>query len=630
MGNDLENATLLKKVLAAQEEIERPRQVHEVVPVRKWLDSDYYLGPTAFELYDYWRHEITDFFENGPNGRHFSEWVIGGSIGTGKSTAGVVTLARLVYELSCFRPIPRLFGLMEASKIAMIYFSISKDQALKTGFGQLVDIINGAGYFRDCFRPKDKQSELEWEGKNLICYPGSSAEHSKGGNMLAALMDEANFLKKSGGSAMGDMSKAMALYEEITTRRLSRFLRDGVDHGISILISSATHQSSFTQKRVEQAGPRTKVTETVIWEVKPWMLRKSYDIFFVYTGNEMFDPRIVDSAEDIEQILKHYNIDVGDDFLLKDQADALNAAMPGSIISVPWMEDFREAFERNCVHALSELAGVAVAPSGRLFSHKKKFHECCHASLKHPFSRREIIVSTGESFGPEKYLLKYNLITGHRPRIHAESPRFIHIDQSYRTDSTGLAMVHATPSGYGGLAVYIDFMLRINPPDYPHEIDINSITRFVVDLKLEYDIPVKRVTYDGYQSRPQIQHLREKGIEADMLSVDRDDQAYMTMIGLIHSGNMFYYPYPPFEEELFSLEHDRKKGKVDHPAKGSKDVTDAVAGAVYGAVMHSSARQAMTDRDWDNLEKELDPVNMGVPYELLDDYQEIDLGGFGA
>lgn len=37
--------------------------------------------------------------------------------------------------------------------------------------------------------------------------------------------------------------------------------------------------------------------------------------------------------------------------------------------------------------------------------------------------------------------------------------------------------------------------------------------------------------------------------------------------------------------ELISLEKDVKKNKVDHPAGGSKDVADALAGVVYGLTM---------------------------------------------
>jgi len=44
------------------------------------------------------------------------------------------------------------------------------------------------------------------------------------------------------------------------------------------------------------------------------------------------------------------------------------------------------------------------------------------------------------------------------------------------------------------------------------------------------------------------------------------------------------YHYPPFIEEAAQLEIVREQ-KVDHPRGGSKDVTDAVAGAVSEALL---------------------------------------------
>lgn len=49
--------------------------------------------------------------------------------------------------------------------------------------------------------------------------------------------------------------------------------------------------------------------------------------------------------------------------------------------------------------------------------------------------------------------------------------------------------------------------------------------------------------------------------------------------------------------ELSNLEYNAKKKKVDHNPKGSKDLTDAVAGAVYSASIARAVRgeTRMTD-----------------------------------
>jgi hypothetical protein len=48
------------------------------------------------------------------------------------------------------------------------------------------------------------------------------------------------------------------------------------------------------------------------------------------------------------------------------------------------------------------------------------------------------------------------------------------------------------------------------------------------------------------------------------------------------------YPYPTAMKELRQLEHDRAKGKIDHPEKGSKDISDAMAGVAYILTLHSA------------------------------------------
>lgn len=56
------------------------------------------------------------------------------------------------------------------------------------------------------------------------------------------------------------------------------------------------------------------------------------------------------------------------------------------------------------------------------------------------------------------------------------------------------------------------------------------------------------------------------------------------LFNMLYEGRIIWYGYKPSEMELFELIHYRDKGKVDHPDKGSKDVMDAVVGAVYNCV----------------------------------------------
>ena len=53
------------------------------------------------------------------------------------------------------------------------------------------------------------------------------------------------------------------------------------------------------------------------------------------------------------------------------------------------------------------------------------------------------------------------------------------------------------------------------------------------------------------------------------------------------------YFYEPFSTEFFGLEKDMVKRKVDHTSGGSKDVSDACAGAVFHSWHKTPMESAM-------------------------------------
>jgi len=57
-----------------------PKQIREIIPVRKWLNSFHHLGPAARDIYPFWKEEIADFFEGG-----YNEFCIGGGQGIGRA-----------------------------------------------------------------------------------------------------------------------------------------------------------------------------------------------------------------------------------------------------------------------------------------------------------------------------------------------------------------------------------------------------------------------------------------------------------------------------------------------------------------------------------------------------------------
>jgi len=157
---------------------------------------------------------------------------------------------------------------------------------------------------------------------------------------------------------------------------------------------------------------------------------------------------------------------------------------------------------------------------------------------------------------------------------------YIHIDLSLVSDATGVAMCHMD-----GGKIYVDLMMQIKA-EKGREIDLAEITGIVYGLKgMGFDIV--KVTYDQFQSASSIQELNKHGFNASKLSVDRDLGPYETLKEGIYTGTVKYYRYEPAMMELRRLELINGK-KVDHPNNGSKDVADALAGAVFNCVTNQN------------------------------------------
>lgn len=181
----------------------------------------------------------------------------------------------------------------------------------------------------------------------------------------------------------------------------------------------------------------------------------------------------------------------------------------------------------------------------------------------------------------------------------------IHVDLALRHDSAGIAMAHAEDR-----RVIIDYVQAIMAEDFPgKEIDFAVIREFIISLRGQ-GFNIIMVTYDSYQSADSIQRLRQAGFNADTLSVDRNTEAYDLLKELIYTGGCALPNHPLLLQELRQLEFIKGK-KVDHPPRGSKDVADAVAGAVFN--VHQFAMSAPFTFSFDGDLSDIPPGELYPP-----------------
>tara|TARA_B100002019_G_scaffold73910_2_gene63865 strand:- start:330 stop:2060 length:1731 start_codon:yes stop_codon:yes gene_type:complete len=165
--------------------------------------------------------------------------------------------------------------------------------------------------------------------------------------------------------------------------------------------------------------------------------------------------------------------------------------------------------------------------------------------------------------------------------------RFIHVDLALKRDRAALCMVSSggfkeiqTSMGVENLPVVSMDLIYSWEATVGSEINFAAVRQMIVDLCRKFQVGL--VTFDRWQSVEMIQSLRAQGINADFHSVKKSD--YDTLLTAIYDTRIRgYWNELLVEEELLKLKLFGNN-KIDHPTTGSKDLADALAGAVAGCI----------------------------------------------
>jgi len=607
--------------------------LREIVPIEEWLDSEYYLGSFKYDLYEYWRDVIVEIVNRKGNSR-VNQVIFTGAIGTGKSTAAIVLMVRKIYELSCHKNISALFKLGNISRIAFAYLSVTREQAQNTGFAALQEMVDQIPYFSEVFpRKGNLDSVLVWPQEKLFVMHGSIANHFIGMNLIGSILDEANFHSGRASEEAGieANSKVARLYSQTINRAESRFIIDGINESISMLISSSTNVSSFTEQMINKHArdPHTYITSPSLWDVKPWNYKSGR--FMVYTGGDGFEPFILDSLDDINILLAAHGKNQVYGMSLEDAYKLLSDGTKQKIIAVP--SEHRISFSNDIVMALQDIAGFSSVATRKFFSNYIAYNKCINDDLVHPFSKSEFKISTTKLSSQDGFLPISAYLLNGIDFANKQMLRYMHVDLATTGDSIGMTMCHTSKwktihkqidesineekkdkyalginDDYsydkyhlGGLfnsyknkedeniivehkapVIALDFMIKFNPPAKPERMPISKIRDFILYLS-QIGIRFGKITFDQWGSEQIRQELTDLGYNVGLLSVDRTTEPYYTLANLIYEERLEYYDYVIFKEELFNLVEDRVRKKIDHTPDFHKDVADSAAGAVFNA-----------------------------------------------
>lgn len=557
----------------------------ELVSLEEFLMDEYYLGAVGQNLWPRWKSDLKELF-----GGYYTEAVISGSIGSGKTTFCELALLRQFYELIMLEDPQATFGLMPGSEIVLVCFNRDDKLARDVTYGGVRAKLEMSPFFNDA-GCKISNSEAFVPGKNVrILAVSAKSAKALGRNVFGGILDETDFLE---GSSIGSQDKVTApgekpfaelLYDSITRRIKSRYERKGILPGKLLMSSSAKNKTSFTNRRIAESVNSSNVfcRDYALYDVQP-PNRFSDKRFWVLVGNERINHRILTDAE-YEALGEKGCKD------LEDQGC--------KFLHVP--ENFRGDFERNLEDAIRDIGGVVTVDISPYIQVRDRIYESVDPTLHHPM-RKDTWVTTSPPpiiWSKVCHEVKRRL-PGGRPEVvleplrHPEAQRHVHIDLSLgKQDAAGLCIAHLVDTVdverrsedghvYAEEAplIEVDLLLRIEAPPNG-EVDIGAV-RGLVYHYMDRGYSFGFASMDSFQSAESLQKFRFQGVAAEKVSVDKNTDAYDYLKLALYEGRLSMYNYPWVLRELENLQLDRVKGKVDHPNGGTKDVADALAGVVY-------------------------------------------------
>lgn len=583
--------------------------VRKPVDVKTFLTDPYFLGETGSSLWPMLKDDMVELFEG-----DYHEAVLGGSIGWGKSFFATIAMAYVVYQISCLRNPQKAYGIDAGSHIYVAMLSVTEKVARRVAVNELIGKIEHSRYFKEHFPADAAPSQLEIKFPNQLQVVAGSTGSSAiiGLNVFAGFIDETSFMGDTKG--LDRLGKFIAtdtgekIYQSIIRRMKSRFQRAGRLPGVLLVVSSKERPNAFIEKRVREARAQNDihffVREYATWDVKPAEFFER-ETFKVVAGNDRVQSRIL--GDDPSEALRYLDMGL-------------------QVVDVPM--DYRKDFERDLEGALRDIAGVATEAVAPYIQRTEKIFEAEDPKLAvGPCS--EDGVPTEEWVPTQPLYINWNAIaTQHerrlqgtafvevvwRPRRHPEAIRYVHIDASLTGDATGLTIGHIAkwtevvrrdPMGeeYTELAPVIetDLILRIVPPP-GDEITLSDV-RAVVYQFIEHGFAVGYASMDQYQSADSLQQFKRRGIEAEVISVDRTTEAYDTLKSALYEGRVKTQKHTYLGIELRNLQRVPTPGgkvKIDHQktmtgptggtVRGSKDVADALAGMVFSITQRSPGK----------------------------------------
>ena len=460
--------------------------------------------------------------------------------GSGKDFTSTVACAYIVYKLLCLKDPARYFGKPSGDAIDIINVAINAQQAKNVFFKGFKTKIEKSPWFAGKFYAKAESIEFD---KSITVYSGHSERESHEGlNLILAVLDEISGFATEIGTGNDQGKTADNIYKAFRASVDSRF----PDLGKVALLSFPRYPGDFISARYDAViADKEVVTKTHTFVMNP-------DLPADAEGNSL----TIEWDEDNIISYKYPNV-----FALKRPTWEVNPTRK--------IDDFKLAFFTDMGDAMQRFACIPTFSSDRFFKQAEKVRAAM--TIRNPIDNFKRFDS---SFVPDP-----------------EKTYFVHADLAQKHDKCAVAIAHVEK--WVNIQVIKDYE-QIAPvvvvdavawwePKVEGPVDLSEVKQWIQNLR-RVGFNIGMVSFDRWQSFDIQNELKAIGIRTETVSVAK--KHYEDMAMLVYEERLAMPMIDLLFEELSELKI-MSSNKVDHPRKKSKDLADAVCGAIFGAISHT-------------------------------------------
>jgi hypothetical protein len=460
--------------------------------------------------------------------------------GSGKDFTSTVACSYIVYKLLCLKDPARYFGKPSGDAIDIINIAINAQQAKNVFFKGFKNKIEKSEWFAGKYNSKAESIEFD---KGITVYSGHSERESHEGlNLILAVLDEISGFANEVGTANDQGKTADNIYKAFRASVDSRF----PDLGKVALLSFPRYPGDFISQKYEAAI----MEKEIITKTHRFIMNPEFP--------EDLEGNYLDIAWDEDTIITYKYPGV---FALKRPTWVVNPTRQ--------IDDFKLAFFTDMGDAMQRFACIPTYSSDAFFKQKEKLEKCM--TTRNPIDSNKRF---DESFVPDPDKIYY-----------------VHADLAQKHDKCAVAIAHVDK--WVNLQVVKDYeqvapMIVVDAvvwwePKVEGPVNLSEVKQWIQNLRRQ-GFNLGMVSFDRWQSFDIQQELQAVGIRTDTVSVGK--KHYEDLAMMVYEERVIMPHIPLLLEEMSELKIINDK-KVDHPRKKSKDLSDAVTGAVFGALSHT-------------------------------------------